>query len=51
MYTWHWHQWQDLPYLRCSLLDSWQHGFFSRQFSPQTPAELVVGLDPTAKAY
>ncbi|MEL7034270.1 MAG: peptidoglycan editing factor PgeF [Cyanobacteria bacterium J06592_8] len=51
MYTWHWHQWQDLPYLRCSLLDSWQHGFFSRQFSPQTPAELVAGLDPTAKAY
>ncbi|MEB3280198.1 MAG: peptidoglycan editing factor PgeF [Lyngbya sp.] len=51
MHTWYWHQWQDLPYLKCSLLDSWPHGFFSRHFSPRSPAELVAVLDPDAAAY
>lgn len=51
MHTWHWHQWQELPYLKCSLLESWPHGFFSRHFSPRTPAELVEVLEPNAAAY
>ena len=51
MHTWHWHYWQDLPFLKCSLLDSWPHGFFTRQFSPRMPAELVEVLQPTATAY
>lgn len=51
MHTWYWHQWQELPYLKCSLLDSWPHGFLSRHFSPRSPAELVAVLDPDAAAY
>jgi len=51
MHTWHWHHWQDLPYLKCSLLDSWPHGFFTRHFSPRMPAELVEVLQPAATAY
>ncbi len=51
MQTWYWHHWQDLPYLKCSLLEQWPHGFLSRHFSPRTPAELVEVLHPTAAAY
>ncbi|HIK09077.1 MAG TPA: peptidoglycan editing factor PgeF [Oscillatoriaceae cyanobacterium M33_DOE_052] len=39
--TWNWHTWQDLPYLTCSLLEKWPHGFFTRQFSPRSPLELT----------
>ena len=51
MHTWQWREWQGLPYLTCSLLDSWPHGFFSRHFSPRMPQALVEVLDPSAKAY
>lgn len=51
MHTWYWHHWQDLPYLKCRLLEQWPHGFLSRHFSPRTPAELVEVLHPTATAY
>ncbi|WP_413163567.1 peptidoglycan editing factor PgeF [Capilliphycus salinus ALCB114379] len=51
MYSWYWHQWQDLPYLKCSLLDSWPHGFFSRHFNPRPPESLVAVLEPDAAAY
>ncbi|MGB3532231.1 MAG: peptidoglycan editing factor PgeF [Microcoleaceae cyanobacterium] len=51
MHTWHWHYWQDLPVLKCSLLDSWSHGFFTRHFSPRMPADLVEVLQPEATAY
>lgn len=51
MHTWHWHYWQDLPFLQCSLLDSWPHGFLTRHFSPRLPAELVEVLQPAATAY
>lgn len=32
MHTWHWHSWQELPYLSCSLLEEFPHGFFTQQF-------------------
>lgn len=46
---WRWQEWQALPYLTCSLLDRWPHGFFTRQFSPRSPADLTTVLDPTAE--
>ena len=51
MHTWHWHTWNDLPYLTCSLLESFPHGFFTQQFSPRPPNELVQALQPQAETY
>lgn len=51
MHDWHWQTWNDLPYLTCSLLEPWQHGFFTQQFSPRSPFELTEVLDPNAEAY
>ncbi|MBW4520061.1 MAG: peptidoglycan editing factor PgeF [Scytolyngbya sp. HA4215-MV1] len=51
MHTWNWQTWNNLPYLTCSLLDSFPHGFFTQQFSPQPPAELVHALQPQAETY
>lgn len=51
MHTWHWRTCEDLPYLTCSLLEPWLHGFFTQQFSPCTPAEITQMLQPQAKAY
>lgn len=51
MHTWHWQTWNDLPYLTCSLLDSWPHGFFTQQFWSRPPAELTRVLHPTAPSY
>lgn len=50
-HQWHWQEWQGLPYLRCSLLQDWQHGFFTQHFSPQLPEELVQVLQPEAQVY
>lgn len=50
-HQWYWQEWQGLPYLRCSLLQDWQHGFFTQQFSPQLPEELVQVLQPEAQVY
>ncbi|MEP0786373.1 peptidoglycan editing factor PgeF [Trichocoleus sp. DQ-A1] len=49
--TWHWRTWEGLPYLTCSLLERWSHGFFTQQFSPRSPAELVNVLQPDARVY
>jgi polyphenol oxidase len=49
--SWQWYDWQGLPYLRCSLLGDWQHGFFSRQFAPLTPEELVKAFGSEVSAY
>ena len=49
--TWQWQSWQGLPYLTCSLLENWQHGFFTQQFSPRLPAELVAIWQSPASAY
>jgi polyphenol oxidase len=51
MHTWHWQTWNELPYLTCSLLDSWQHGFFTQQFFPRSPFLLTEVLNPKAKTY
>ncbi|MBD2363812.1 peptidoglycan editing factor PgeF [Anabaena minutissima FACHB-250] len=51
MHTWHWHNWEGLPYLTCSLLKNWQHGFFTQQFWPRSPQELTQVLHPEASAY
>ncbi len=48
---WSWQEWQGLPYLRCDLLQNWQHGFFTQQFSPQLPEDLVQVLQPEAQVY
>lgn len=51
MHTWHWQTWDGLPYLTCSLLDAFPHGFFTQQCSPRLPEELVQALHPEAIAY
>lgn len=51
MHTWHWRTWHELPYLTCSLLEPWPHGFFTQQFWLRSPAELTEILQPTAQAY
>ena len=49
--TWQWQSWEGLPYLTCSLLSRWEHGFFTRQFSPSGPIELTELLSPKAAVY
>ena len=51
MHTWHWQTWEELPYLTCSLLQDWKHGFFTSAFSPRSPSELVGALQPEAQVY
>jgi polyphenol oxidase len=50
MHTWSWQNWDGSPYLICSLLSRWPHGFFTRQTWPQTPDCLVSAVHPEAKA-
>lgn len=51
MYTWHWRTWEGLPYLSCSLLEPFAHGFFTQQFSPLSPCELTKVLQPQALEF
>lgn len=51
MHTWHWRTCEDLPYLTCSLLEPWLHGFFTQQFSPRSPVEITLMLRSQAEAY
>ncbi|MEB3358544.1 MAG: peptidoglycan editing factor PgeF [Synechococcales bacterium] len=51
MHTWHWHTWNDLPYLACSLLASWPHGFFTRHWHSRSPAELAPVLAADAAVF
>ncbi|MBE9180827.1 peptidoglycan editing factor PgeF [Oculatella sp. LEGE 06141] len=51
MHTWHWQTWQGLSYLTCSVLEPYSHGFFTQQFSPRPPEELVNVLDAEAQVY
>jgi polyphenol oxidase len=50
MHMWNWQTWNTLPYLTCSLLDPWPHGFFTQQCAPRLPEELTDALQPTAIA-
>jgi len=49
--TWQWQTQDGLPYLTCSLLEPWPHGFFTKHFSPRTPADLVQELHSSAKVF
>ena len=49
--SWEWQSSEGLPYLTCSLLSRWHHGFFTRDFSPQGPIDLTEVLEPGAKVY
>ncbi|OLP18519.1 laccase [Leptolyngbya sp. 'hensonii'] len=49
--TWRWKTWNNLPYLTCSLLDPWPHGFFTQQFRPRSPQELTSILHDTTEVY
>lgn len=51
MHTWHWRTWEGLPYLTCSILEPWSHGFFTQQFWPRSPLELTEVLRPEAEVY
>lgn len=51
MHTWYWQTWEELPYLTCSLLQEWKHGFFTSAFSPRLPSEMVNVLRPDAQVY
>lgn len=48
---WQWQNWSGLPYLTCDLLADWQHGFFTRQFTPREPHELTPVLSATASTH
>ena len=49
--TWQWQSWEGLPYLTCSLLSMWSHGFFTAEFSPRGPIDLTEALSPGARIY
>ncbi len=51
MSDWHWQSWQGRPYLTCSLLSSWKHGFFTRHWSPALPEAISSVLDLDAQIY
>jgi polyphenol oxidase len=51
MTTWQWQTLNDAPYLTCSLLSDWQHGFMTRHFSPLAPQEINKLLQPAATGY
>lgn len=51
MHTWTWQTWQGKAFLTCDLLEAWPHGFFTHQFSPETPEALVHVLHPDAAVY
>jgi len=51
MHTWHWRTGDGLPYLTCSLLEPWQHGFFTQQFWSRPPQDLTKILHKDASGY
>jgi YfiH family protein len=51
MHTWHWHSWQELPYLSCSLLSQFPHGFFTQQFWSYSLEDMTKILHSEALVY
>ncbi len=49
--NWQWSSWEGLPYLTCSLLDNWQHGFFTQNFFPRVPEQLTPILNPYGSVH
>lgn len=48
---WNWRDWEGMPYLTCSLLNGWSHGFFSCKFWSREPAALSPILNSEAEVY
>ncbi len=48
---WQWSDWEGLPYLTCSLLKDWQHGFFTQKFFPRVPEQLTPILNPNGSVH
>ncbi|QQE63800.1 laccase [Leptolyngbya sp. BL0902] len=46
--SWQWADHQGHAFLTCKLLNSWPHGFFTRNFWPQVPEDLTPALHPQA---
>ena len=51
MHTWYWRNCEGLPYLTCSILEHWHHGFFTQQFWPRSPQVITEVLQPAASVY
>ncbi|NJK41457.1 MAG: peptidoglycan editing factor PgeF [Acaryochloridaceae cyanobacterium SU_2_1] len=51
MHNWTWQSCEGRSYLTCSLLESWSHGFFSRDFWPDSPRQLGSIIQPEAQSY
>ncbi|MEH2074731.1 MAG: peptidoglycan editing factor PgeF [Nostoc sp.] len=51
MHTWHWRNSEGLPFLTCSILEDWHHGFFTQQFWPRSPQVITEVLQPEASVY
>ncbi|MDJ0733879.1 MAG: peptidoglycan editing factor PgeF [Nostocaceae cyanobacterium] len=51
MHNWYWRSWQQKPYLACSVLEAFPHGFFTQQFWPSYPEDLTQVLHPDASGY
>ena len=51
MHTWYWRSWQELPYLTCSLLESFPHGFFTQQFWSYGLEDMTKVLHQGASVY
>ncbi|MBW4506892.1 MAG: peptidoglycan editing factor PgeF [Scytonematopsis contorta HA4267-MV1] len=51
MHTWHWRTSETLPFLTCSLLEQWSHGFLTHQFWPRPPVDLTKVLHNNASGY
>ena len=51
MHSWHWRSWQELPYLTCSLLEQFPHGFFTQQFRSHSLEDMTKILHQEASYY
>ena len=50
-HDWQWRTVQGNSYLTCNLLCDWQHGFFTKEFYPQTPEALTSILQSPTTAF
>ena len=51
MHTWHWRDWEGLPYLSCSLLEPIANGFFTQHFWSRPLSEMTKALAPGTSVY
>ena len=51
MHTWHWRDWEGLPYLTCSLLEPIAHGFLTQHFWSRPLSEMTKALTPGTSVY